>query len=54
LLNQFMASKNKTKNRLKTRNQPETKKLYEFRYVFLGVFKAKKHLILTPSSYGTF
>jgi hypothetical protein len=35
------------KNNPKTLNQPETKKLSELRYVFIGVFKVKKDLNLT-------
>ena len=47
LLNHSIASKNAQKNNNpKTLNQPETKKLYELRYVFIGVFKVKKRLKL--------
>jgi hypothetical protein len=43
LLNHSIASKNaKKKKNPKTLNQPETKKLSELRYVFIGVFKVKK------------
>jgi len=41
LLNHSIASKNEKTNP-KTLNQPKTKKLYELRYVFIGVFKVKK------------
>jgi hypothetical protein len=43
LLNQSIASKKK-----KTGPKPETKNLPELRYVFLGVFKVKEYLIITP------
>jgi hypothetical protein len=36
------------KNHPKTLNQLETKRFYELRYVFIGVVKVRKHLILTP------
>jgi hypothetical protein len=44
LLNQSIASKKKKK----TSPKPETKNLPEVRYVFLGIFKVKEYLIITP------
>jgi len=48
LSNQYMASQN-TKNHPKTHIQPETKNFLKLISIFiLGVFKVRKHLILTP------
>jgi hypothetical protein len=45
LLNQSIASK---KTKKKTGPKPEIKNLPELRYVFLGIFKVKEYLIITP------
>jgi hypothetical protein len=41
-------------NRSKTWNPPGTKIILELIYVVLGVFKVRKNLKVTPSSYETF
>jgi len=43
MINPYIGSKN-PRNHTKTRNQPETKKIDELKYIFLGNLKVKKHL----------